>query len=139
MLPKWLRLLFEKKRPPLRKTQRRERGRLGEDAAENLLRKSGFKIVMRNCRIGGGELDIVARDGPCLVFVEVRARDEAALVDGFDSLTRRKRAAFARAAHAYLRALAPRVPPVWRFDVVAVRLKKDGAVSEIFHYRNVRV
>lgn len=49
-------------------------GRYGEDLACNFLKKQGYKILKRNYRIRGGEIDIVAEDGNTLVFVEVKAR-----------------------------------------------------------------
>lgn len=49
-------------------------GNLGETIAVNYLKKLGFTILERNYRIRGGEIDIVARDGSELVFVEVKAR-----------------------------------------------------------------
>jgi len=49
-------------------------GSHGEDLACEYLRKLGYKILERNYRIRGGEIDIVAKDGEYLVFVEVKAR-----------------------------------------------------------------
>ena len=49
-------------------------GNYGESLAVNFLKKRGYKILERNYRIRGGEIDIVARDGEFLVFVEVKAR-----------------------------------------------------------------
>lgn len=49
-------------------------GSKGEDLACGYLRKQGYKILERNYRIRGGEIDIVARDGETLVFVEVKTR-----------------------------------------------------------------
>lgn len=133
-----LRGWIEKKLGIPAKGTRAARGRLGEKAAAKLLKKKGFKILIRNCKVGGGELDIVAKDGKMLVFVEVRARDEKALVQGYDSLTQRKRTAFARAARSYVRLLRRKPPPSYRYDVVEVRLRADK-VAEIFHYENVRL
>jgi len=49
-------------------------GNYGESLAVNFLKKRGYKILERNYRIRGGEIDIVAREGELLVFVEVKAR-----------------------------------------------------------------
>lgn len=49
-------------------------GNYGEDLAVEYLKKNGYKILERNYRIRGGEIDIVAMDGETLVFVEVKAR-----------------------------------------------------------------
>jgi len=49
-------------------------GKLGEDLAVSYLKKLGYKIISRNFRIRGGEIDIVAIDGDVLVYVEVKTR-----------------------------------------------------------------
>lgn len=49
-------------------------GKHGEDLACEYLRKNGYEILERNYRIRGGEVDIIAKDGEYLVFVEVKAR-----------------------------------------------------------------
>ncbi len=49
-------------------------GRKGEEIAENYLKEKGYSIIKRNFRFGKGEIDIVAKDGDCLVFVEVKSR-----------------------------------------------------------------
>lgn len=58
------------------KTSRRERGDAGEAFAAKFLRREGAKILLRNWRHGRDEIDIVALDGACLVFVEVKTRSE---------------------------------------------------------------
>lgn len=49
-------------------------GNKGEDLAVSFLKKNGYKILERNYRIRGGEIDIVAREGDALVFIEVKTR-----------------------------------------------------------------
>ncbi len=49
-------------------------GQRGETAAVEFLRKKGYKILMRNFRASGGEIDIVALDGDTVAFVEVKTR-----------------------------------------------------------------
>jgi len=53
---------------------RAARGRAAEDAAVALLERNGYRIVARNVRLPGGEIDVIARDGSIVVFVEVKAR-----------------------------------------------------------------
>lgn len=115
---------------------RADRGRRGEEAALCLLKGMGFSLVARNARIGGGEIDLVMKDGEVLVFVEVRARKQGALVSGYHSLTRRKRRAFRRAAVAYLHAL-PRPCKTHRYDVVEVELPDDKSEPVCRHFANV--
>ncbi len=49
-------------------------GQLAENLAEHMLRKKGYRIVGKNVRLAGGELDLVAEDQETLVFIEVKAR-----------------------------------------------------------------
>jgi len=56
----------------------KEQGRSGEDIALNYLQKQGYKIIERNYRCRYGEIDLIARDGKTLVFVEVKSRRSTA-------------------------------------------------------------
>jgi putative endonuclease len=109
-------------------------GKLGEKAAKKHLKRLGFKFLTGNFRTERGEIDLICRDGDCLVFVEVKTRSTetwgrpAAAVD----LERRRR--LTRAALDYLRLL--RNPKVkMRFDIVEV-LMADGEISEVRHLPN---
>jgi putative endonuclease len=101
-----------------------QRGQQAEDAACERLRRAGLRILRRNYRVRGGEVDIVALDGQVLVFVEVRCRRHAGWGGAAASVDARKRAHLVLAARHYL-ACADTHPqqPVCRFDVVAI----DGA------------
>ncbi len=65
-------------------------GALGEMIAARKLEGEGYKIIGRNVRIRGGELDIVAEDGETLVFVEVKTRVRAGTFKPRDNVTRGK-------------------------------------------------
>jgi len=120
--------------PP--KDDRAGRGRFGErEAARFLRREKGFRILVRNWRSGRDEIDLVARHGVVLVFVEVRTRDEAATVGGYHSVTGRKKQALRRVCRAYLHNINPR-PAHFRFDIVEVRLGNAGDFA-IHHFVNV--
>lgn len=90
----------------------------GEDAAAALLERHGLSIVARNYRTRFGEIDIVARDGDSLVFVEVRLRAGSGFGGAAGSIGARKRARIAAAARLYLLQTRSRLP--CRFDVVAI-------------------
>lgn len=114
-------------------------GARGEQAAADFLqRRHGFGIVTRNWRSPRDqrdEIDLVARDGEVLVFVEVKARRAAALVPGYYAVDERKKRALRRAVHAYLTALeAP--PRTFRFDVVEVSLS-ERLPAQCLHFANV--
>ena len=73
-----------------------EQGRLGETRAARYLQRRGYQILARNVRIGRGELDIIARRGELLVFVEVKAhqsRESALLAMHEDKCARLRSAA----------------------------------------------
>jgi len=114
------------------------RGRRGEDAAAEHLRSLGMDILTRNWRGRRGELDIVARHGDTLVFVEVKTRDRAGMATPFDALTREKRRRLSRAAGEYLSRHDAWDTPC-RFDLVAVTVGGDGRGAEIEHIENAFV
>ncbi|GEM_PF-230544 len=118
-------------------TERARLGIAGEQAAERFLRvERGMRIVARNWSLGGrNEIDLVARDGDVLVFVEVRTRAAHARIGGYESVTPRKRRVLRRAVRAYLRRLRPEAAHT-RFDIVEVRRHPDGRL-EVLHYEGV--
>lgn len=110
-------------------------------ARRHLERTAGLRVVAanwRNPRDRRDELDLVARDGEILVFVEVKARAADALVPGYHAVNSRKKRVVLRAARAYLRGLA--APPRHvRFDIVEVALPREGAKEQpvVRHFANV--
>ncbi len=115
-------------------------GARGERLAEDFLRgERGYGIVARNWRNPRDrreEIDLVCRDGDALVFVEVKARDAAALVPGYFAVDRRKKAVLRRACTAYLRRLA--MPPrTYRLDIVEVAFPAGGGAPVVSHFANI--
>lgn len=102
-------------------------GSVGEDAVCVYLTKHGYRIVARNYTIRGGELDIIAENGEYLVFVEVKSRKPDSLVDGFSSVTERKKGYIIRTAAAYLYQHPTQLQP--RFDIAAVTLEHGRAAA----------
>jgi putative endonuclease len=103
-------------------------GKLGEDLACAELERQGYAILDRRYRTRCGELDIIARDGPVLVFVEVRARSDGNFGTPFESVTWQKRHRLSRMAAAYL--YRKRILDVaCRFDVVGVTRTAGGRVN----------
>ena len=66
------------------------RGKVGEDAVCGYLEEHGYKILARNYRKKGGEIDIIAQDGDTAVFVEVKTRKYGAMDSGTSSMTKAK-------------------------------------------------
>ncbi len=116
-------------------TDRARTGRRGEREAARLLRRKGYRVLSRNWRRGRLEIDLICRDGPVLVFVEVRTRRAEARVPGFHSLTGSKKQALKRAASAYLQALRNK-PDHFRFDLVEVGHTPEGVFLPT-HFENI--
>jgi putative endonuclease len=96
------------------------RGSLGENEACRFLRKKGYKVLYRNFkRKGGGEIDIVCRDGDTLVFVEVKTRATDDLRRPVDDIRASQKRRISKGALTWLRMLDnPDI--VFRFDVVEI-------------------
>lgn len=90
-----------------------------EDRAAAALEAAGYTIVTRNWRCDAGELDVVAREGSVLAFVEVRSRADGDHGHAAEMVGAKKRARVVRAAKVYLAIERP-IEPELRFDVVAV-------------------
>jgi putative endonuclease len=122
--------------------QRRRRGQTAEDYVARRLTASSWAILERNARPPGarGELDIVARDGADLVFVEVKARSEGARLGPESPVLAvgpRKQLRLRRLGAAWLRARGRGSAGFarLRFDVAGVWLGPDGAVTRCEYIR----
>lgn len=117
-------------------------GRAAERLVAARLERAGWRIVARNVRVAElrGEIDLIAIDGPALVFVEVKAR-RAGSVLGPETpamaVGHRKQAKLRSLAAAWLRERGYDVPRHrdLRFDVVGVRLDAAGRVTDYEHIR----
>jgi putative endonuclease len=103
----------ESTRPP---TARAAAGARAEEMAAEFLVARGLAIVARNFRTRRGEIDLIARDGATLVFVEVRLRRSQAFGGAGASITAAKRARLTTAARVYLARLG--AEPPCRFDAM---------------------
>ncbi|HTQ37486.1 MAG TPA: YraN family protein [Pirellulales bacterium] len=110
-------------------------GYLGERAAEKHLKRQGYKIVARGLRLRGGELDLVAVDGRCVVFVEVKTRRTMQFGRPAEAVDARKQWHITRAALFYLKRHGLLENPS-RFDVVAVTWPHGANRPTIEHFRN---
>ena len=109
---------------------RKETGDRGEKAARDFLKKRGYKIVETNFRCREGEIDIVARERDCLVFVEVRTKSSTGFGSPEESVTRTKAAHLRAAAERYLQT-HPDSLESWRIDFVAVEMDARGKPSRV--------
>ena len=110
-------------------------GNEGERLAARYLRRQGFRIVARRYRTAMGEIDLVARDGACTVFVEVKTRRSESAGRPEEAVDTFKQAQLTRLALAFLKRYRLLETPA-RFDVVSVVWEGNQAEPKITHYRN---
>jgi putative endonuclease len=105
-------------------------GRLSEDMAERFLKGKGYRILERNYRSVFGELDIIAKDGDCIVFVEVKSSRSPLFGPPSARVGRDKKRHMARCALSYMKR-ASSVDSICRIDVVSISLDKEKASIEL--------
>jgi putative endonuclease len=110
-------------------------GAYGERVAERFLVDAGLVVLERNWRCPLGEIDIVARDGDCLVVCEVKTRSSVAFGHPLEAVTSQKAARLRRLALAWVEARGVR-PREIRVDLVAVLRSPQGAAT-VDHLRAV--
>jgi putative endonuclease len=106
-------------------------GKIGEDLACRELERRGYAVVERRHRQRGGEIDIIARDGKTLVFVEVKTRGGRGFGGAAEGVTWQKRRRLVRLATEYVVQRRYDDCPC-RFDVVAIHLEGGRPVLEVF-------
>jgi putative endonuclease len=114
-----------------------QKGIQGEDLARRYLKQKGYKILERNWRNGRHEIDIIAKDKECIVFVEVRTRQENQLCSGYDSVNQRKKQILKRGIRLYL----SRMPYVrtFRLDIISIDWIEGKDNYRLHHYENVNL
>ncbi len=103
-------------------------GLRGEALACAFLRENGCEVLVTRYRAQGGEIDIIARDGTYLCFIEVKYRPDGRITTGMAAVTRDKRMRIRRAAQAYIAQHKPRGSV--RFDVLEVTR------AGVWHHKN---
>ncbi len=111
-----------------------EAGREGEDAAVVYLRQQGYRIIERNYRSQQGEVDIIAREGEFLVFVEVKSYSFRSYGSPAGAVRRNKKQSIIHAAQTYL--YKGKIAGTYsRFDVITLYRRPDGSRA-LEHYKN---
>ena len=105
-------------------------GRLGEDAAARHLVATGYTLIARNWRCANGELDLVARQGDQVVFVEVRTR-RGSLAHPEESVGPVQARRLRGLAYTYLECAGLSAESAWRIDVIAVEVDHAGRVTRL--------
>lgn len=110
-------------------------GQWGEDAAVDFLIRIGFTILERNWRFKHREIDIIAREGDDLIFIEVKTRRSVQYGFPEESITAKQRKAVMGAASVYMRRCS--FYRDIRFDVIAIQVKEGE--PDIVHIRDAFV
>lgn len=109
----------------------RKLGTMGEEAAIACLVERGYKIVARNFRVGRmGEIDIIARDGDYLCFIEVKARSRDIYGTPAQAVSPLKQETIRKLSQVYMQKYRIYDTPV-RFDVAELFMTRDGIVKDI--------
>ena len=109
---------------------RREVGKLGEKTAQKFLKKRGYRIRETGFRCRHGEIDIIAQQKDCLVFVEVRTKSNLDFGTPEESITQAKKERLIASALTYS-TTHQKLPSLWRIDVVAIELDEKGKTKRI--------
>lgn len=115
-------------------TSRKKLGHWGESVAAHHLEAKGYVIVARNWRCAAGEIDLVARAGQELVFVEVKTRRGRAMGTPEEGLTSRKSQKLLELARQYV--ADGDLDVDWRVDLIAVELDNSGKLIRCEHIPN---
>lgn len=106
-------------------------GAIGEEEAQRVLKKNGYRILDRNFRARFGEIDIVAMDNGVIVFVEVRTKKAGSMFGRpGESIDMGKQRRITLAAEEYLASRGMSEHPA-RFDVVSVEVDGDAFKAEL--------
>ena len=119
--------IFKRKAPHI------ELGIKGENLATKMLKDKNFSIILRNHRNPRGEIDIIARDGEILVFIEVKTRTYHELYKPLDNFSFKQRKRIKNSARYFLKSInSPNFK--CRFDFVEIVFSKNKTLQEIYHY-----
>jgi len=110
--------------------ERLELGNLGEGLALQKIKRLGYKCIEKNYRCSLGEIDLIAKDGDCLVFIEIKTRKGSTTGYAKEAVNRRKIRQISKAALAYMKANNC-CDTKARFDVVAVNITGDREEIEV--------
>lgn len=110
-----------------------ETGKIGENAVSEYLVNKGCRIITRNYRIKGGEIDIIASKDGYIIFVEVKTRKPNSLCGAFEAVTQKKRNLIIKTAIRYMYENPTNLQP--RFDIAAVTAL-NGRIIDIDYLEN---
>ena len=113
-----------------------DEGNRGEEIAARFLTDKGYKVIGRNYRIRGGEIDIIAIDEDALVFVEVKTRTSKKFGTGLEAITHWKLKALIKSAEFY-KMQHRNLPDLMRIDAVVIMLDAFDEIDSIELVKNI--
>jgi len=116
--------------------KRQDLGRRGEALARQYLEKSGYDILTADYRSGRRQIDLIARQGRALVFVEVKTRSTGAASRGENPLSSFQVENLKRAARDYCRTQR-RAGDIVRLDLIVILADADEGRADLRHYRDI--
>jgi len=119
-------------------TYQKQIGNEGESIAADFLRQNGFHLLEQNFTSRYGEIDLVALQSNCVVFVEVKTRTTQTFGMPEDSITPVKLERVQNAGLMWLQE-HPEAPGDWRIDVIAILMDSKRHVQDIKHFVNVQL
>ncbi|HOE91259.1 MAG TPA: YraN family protein [Candidatus Cloacimonadota bacterium] len=117
------------------KSNTTEKGKYGEELAIKYLIEQSYEILERNYTIRGGEIDIIARNGDELAFIEVKFRTQGTEDDAVLSITKAKQKRISKAALLYLATHDETFSYYSRFDTIIIIQEKENHY-QLNHYKN---
>lgn len=112
-------------------------GKLGEKKAVDYLRKK-FNIIATNYRTKVGEIDIIAKKGETIIFIEVKSRTSDLKGKPYEAVTSSKIKHLQRAINYYL-SQNKLYPSSWRIDVVSIEFASNLTVKKLQHFENIEI
>lgn len=110
---------------------RKDFGKHGEDQAVKYLKKNGYQIIERNFRNKLGEIDIIAREGDVVSFIEVKSRNSEQFGSALEAINKRKMRKLSQVALTYIK-LHSLEDAMCRFDVLALSDSKIDLIKNAF-------
>jgi putative endonuclease len=129
-MPKWIFENIFQQGMIMKGSDKMRTGKKGEDIAVAYLKGKGYRIVERNYKCPLGEIDIVAKDGDVIVFVEVKSRKSEEFGDPQLAVGLEKQKKISKISLMYLKE-KHLYPCNARFDVVAIKMLPDGSTVEL--------
>lgn len=112
--------------------ERLDLGKKGEDIALEIVKRLGYKCLARNYRCTLGEIDLIAREGECLVFIEIKTRKDKSTAFAKEAVDSKKRRQISRVALSYMKENDCSEMSA-RFDVIAINLNQGDMDVEIIN------